>query len=395
MDLVSFGENEECFILEILFTYSMYMEGKTLSCLQYSDIIVANLLSIFYGIVNIINGSVWLFKDYKVKKNESNTETISFSKIKIKNKDTKETDYFFYLNYLFVCLLDLLITFSFLSQNGVWNVGGKVNDETYMNFGTKGLQIFFSVIILKWLSIYDKLGVHRKLGLAFMMTGMVLNVALSFISGNFYWLPLVYQILQNVCSALQESSEKYLMFRKFEDFYRIIFYEGVFKVIVGIIVHIILCIKLERKFFDMDYFAYSVTVYIWLFILGLSIVGYYTLRIMINDKLSQTHRMIADTMISVISCFESMKKLGKVSVSKYFSIFGFILSLSGTLIFNEIFILPFWGLNQDTRNEIAKRGMLEDERDNNINGIINDDQNADQSGEQKEDEKDVSLVYLF
>ena len=39
----------------------------------------------------------------------------------------------------------------------------------------------------------------------------------------------------------------------------------------------------------------------------------------------------------------------------YEAIFGFIFLVFGTLLYNEIFVLPFWGLDANTKEKLALR----------------------------------------
>ena len=49
----------------------------------------------------------------------------------------------------------------------------------------------------------------------------------------------------------------------------------------------------------------------------------------------------------------------------WFQLFGFLFLVFGTLLYNEIIVLPFWGYNQYTRAALAKkkhRELLNSER---------------------------------
>lgn len=51
---------------------------------------------------------------------------------------------------------------------------------------------------------------------------------------------------------------------------------------------------------------------------------------------------------------------------------GFILLVIGTLVFNEIIVIPFLGFNQNTKNAIEKRELLAAENGTDVdeNGLL-------------------------
>ena len=89
-----------------------------------------------------------------------------------------------------------------------------------------------------------------------------------------------------------------------------------------------------------------------------SIATYNIVGINLTKLVSSTARAVVDTVRTVFIwlfflCFEPVPNVGETFYP--LQLFGFILLVFGTLVYNEILVLPFWGLNYYTRDNIAKR----------------------------------------
>lgn len=100
---------------------------------------------------------------------------------------------------------------------------------------------------------------------------------------------------------------------------------------------------------------------IWLSLgMMLSIACFNVCGITTTKVASAAQRATIDTsrtlIIWIMSC------LLKLEVFHWQAIFGFIFLVFGTLLYNEIVVLPFWGLDQNTKEKIEQRnaGMKRD-----------------------------------
>ena len=89
-----------------------------------------------------------------------------------------------------------------------------------------------------------------------------------------------------------------------------------------------------------------------------SIATYNIVGINLTKLVSSTARAVVDTVRTVFIwlfflCFEPVPNVGETFYP--LQLFGFILLVFGTLVYNEILVLPFWGLDYYTRDNIAKR----------------------------------------
>jgi len=111
----------------------------------------------------------------------------------------------------------------------------------------------------------------------------------------------------------------------------------------------------DFAFRQMDDNTSLLVVYIFYIV---SIALYNIVGINLTKLVSSTARAVVDTVRTVFIwlfflCFEPVPNVGETFYP--LQLFGFILLVFGTLVYNEILVLPFWGLNYYTRDNIAKR----------------------------------------
>ena len=85
--------------------------------------------------------------------------------------------------------------------------------------------------------------------------------------------------------------------------------------------------------------------------------GYNFFRILINNTLTPTHRIVADS-FSALSFF-LLSLYSNWSLPNIIICCGYLISSFGSIIYNEILIIKVWQLNKDTVAEINKRGKKE------------------------------------
>lgn len=99
-----------------------------------------------------------------------------------------------------------------------------------------------------------------------------------------------------------------------------------------------------------------------------SIALYNFVGINLTQLVSSTARAIVDTVRTVFVWLlflipSPLRVEGTEESFHFLQFFGFIVLISGTLIYNEIVEIKFFGLNKFTRTQIAKRKKEEEETD--------------------------------
>jgi hypothetical protein len=81
-----------------------------------------------------------------------------------------------------------------------------------------------------------------------------------------------------------------------------------------------------------------------------------------------------------------------------FELIGYIIIFFGALILNEIIVLNFWGLNENTYENISKRGILESKLLGEIGPNYENDDNEEQtegettSNDQTNTEQTINII---
>ena len=104
--------------------------------------------------------------------------------------------------------------------------------------------------------------------------------------------------------------------------------------------------------------------------------AYNFFRILINNTLTPTHRIVADS-FSALSFF-LLSLYSNCSLPNIIICCGYLISSFGSIIYNEMLIIKVWGLNKDTVEEINKRGKKEIlESENFLINYNNEETNED------------------
>ena len=95
-----------------------------------------------------------------------------------------------------------------------------------------------------------------------------------------------------------------------------------------------------------------------LFTFSLVCIGYSVFRIVINRDFSPTHRILADTFVSLVFYVVFLLQITP-SVLNIAFLIGFIVDTIGSMVYNEIIILRFFALDKDTKFAIFDREVEE------------------------------------
>ncbi len=256
----------------------------------------------------------------------------------------------------------------------------------------RGLELFF---VCLWSTLYLKnpLYRHAVLGVGTLIFGLILVGINAIINdqGSVARNPAVGIIL--LCTSQFFSSTEYVLQEKFIKHYdvhpfQLVGFEGLWGVCMYSILLIIfqfvhcndwsealqeICFRDDEGDFlvENSIFAFRqmwdnknlLIVYIFYVV---SIALYNIVGINLTKLVSSTARAVVDTVRTVFIWLFFLYFTPVEGTEEHFHVLqfiGFILLVLGTLIYNEILVLPFWKLDYYTRDNIAKREKEEKEKE--------------------------------
>lgn len=258
------------------------------------------------------------------------------------------------------------------------------------------VRIIFTSILCYFL-FRTKYGRHHIFSIILILIGLTISSLPTLIErkGDIGMLYLLYKIIENLIFSILEVVEKNYMHFMYLSPYLMLFYEGCVTFIMQIgtltIASFINCTNITSGFtcnetlvnfpsFFSDLNQYPI-VYLLLFLYILTQTGYNFCRVMVNKEYSPTHRTIVDSFscfsmfISNIFIYYGRNKAYPPSVYIYPGTTGYLFVIAGSLIYHEIILLYCCGLAYNTRIEIDKRGIKEDDKIRKDEEIIRDFKN--------------------
>lgn len=331
----------------VFFIYFLFLESSSISDLETSSLPQVFLLTIVFNISPILCGFFQIiiylkfkcFKAVVIKKNKKIKEIL--------NKEFSLSEKIkFCLLFLLITVLDTGTTFCFLFQKFLLQ---KIANPIYLDTGTKGIQIFFCCLFCYYILSY-KFENHKKGGIIIIAIGLLLNFFLSvFTETSFDYKILLIQLVINIGTSFQEVIEKYLMDFKYLSAYKMLFFEG----IIGNIIMLIFFFSFH-DFHNNEIKSWLLQKKIKLICFSIICVGYSVFRVLINRDYSPTQRVIAEGCSSLLFYIIFMIE-SHLNVNNIFFLIGNLIVCFGGAIYNEIIILTFCGLHQDTHSEIVRR----------------------------------------
>ena len=233
-------------------------------------------------------------------------------------------------------------------------LSSSVSTPIYMDICIKGFQIFFSCLFCYFILGY-KIEAHKKGGLVIIFIGMTYNCILSgLVESGFNLKLLGLQIILNLGTAFQETWEKYLMHYEYQSPFVILFFEGVLGNFLLVFVFFSY-LGSEELSLILPWIGSHL---LHLFTFSLVCIGYSVFRIVINRDFSPTHRILADTFVSLVFYVVFLLQITP-SVLNIAFLIGFIVDTIGSMVYNEIIILRFFALDKDTKFAIFDREVEE------------------------------------
>lgn len=338
------------FLFPILFTFCLLLDVFFLQQLKlekylknYGVIIItlfiSKLLSGIFGfVVQILINIIYRGDD----------------KPEISNVGSRESYFMELLYYFIISILDLLNWCYYFYPLYIKND----SQSAILEFIPKGFILLASSLFCKLLLNY-KIYRHHFVGLVIYGIGMVilfvlllLNVLTQGELGEIF-IRVILGIACCIGTSVKEISEKWLMYFKFKNPFWILLYEGIIGGIGSILFFIVFNDDTTNISFIYSFdFAKNTW---WLFSFGLVTIFLHFFNIQLNNKFSPTFRAIADTIFSL-----EFYMLWDESFKNQLIIFiGLIPMFIGSLIYNEIIVLPFLSLDKFTKAAVDERVRIE------------------------------------
>lgn len=220
---------------------------------------------------------------------------------------------------------------------------------------------------------------HQKLSIALIFVGFIINLTLTFVINKFpsqYAYYVLGFIGSYIITTIQNIFEKYLMEKHRVTPYEILFWEGIFGSLIGtfaflpsyfIPCNINICkpnnedarfTNIMKTFESMK----KPRFWIFIFLLFISGLAFNLFTLLTLNYYTPTHQSVSDALCSFMFwIYMNIHSKGEDRNDKFLysgaPIAVYIIIIIGTLIYNEIIIFYFCGLEFNTRFEIRKRSI--------------------------------------
>ena len=258
-------------------------------------------------------------------------------------------------------------------------------------------------MLLCYFLCYFVLGIkqfkHHKISLiilfilSFFIFPMKGKIHLGINSDNRVNLPefLIY-ILYYLLYCSMEVYEKYLMQYLFVPPYLVLFFKGIVLLVIFSIAWVILELIHYNILLNYSEMFRNIPILIcFLF----SYLLYHILRIQTINKYSPSYRYVSDILsqlvIFIIDCI-SIKPKNDVLLYILVSIL-YVMIILGMLVYQEVIVMHFWGMDENTTNIIKRRAEMDEKDFENMidDEILKNQLNADKEEEERNKEVDISL----
>ena len=246
----------------------------------------------------------------------------------------------------------------------------------------RALELMF-VLVFSKLFLKNPVYRHHILGIVTLIIGLIL-VGLSSIlyQGEASSHPvrgIIILCFSQIVSATQYTLQEYFVKNYKFNTFKLVGFEGFFgicyySVLLTIFQHIncknwgglkVVCfekkdgpILLENTIFAIKQIFNNISLLILVFIYITSIASYNIIGINLTKLVSSTARAIVDTTRTFLIWIVFLTPFAPKEAKEHFNflqLFGFILTVLGMIIYNEIIEISFLNLNKFTRKQIAKR----------------------------------------
>ena len=273
---------------------------------------------------------------------------------------------------LFILLILTILDFSGVFLNSLLSYSDTPIDSQLLSLSR--ISEFFFVILLYYIFLKQSIHRHQCVALLFLITGLLLLCIQGWITFNIF---ILISIFGNFLFSILEVTEKWIMDIRYLSPYEVVGFQGMFGMIMlfSIIIlgnftkcqkwmgvceydeispkNIIYFTQELSNIFTSWYTVFEVISYIML------TTAYNILNHLMVKYLGPTHRIISDGVFSILSvtvCFflEEQKITAAYIINQ---ILGHICIIIGIVIYNEIIIVNFCGLDVNTDKEIKYRAL--------------------------------------
>lgn len=260
--------------------------------------------------------------------------------------------YCIYIIIIFLEVLSLLLNINFYILNA------HLFKNEYLFASLTGLQIFI-ISSLSFCIFKFKFGKHRKIGLVFIIFGLLFTIPIYVFQINKVLTSkesIIFCITQLgivIIGGIVEVLQKYLLFVKNQSPYKMLFIIGLVQCLSMLYFVVDSFLKLKATF----------TIQAGLILmLGIILQGvYHYMRLVINYKFSPAHRSGADYLSAIIMFIFSYYYESNWVV--FLGLIGYFICLFGSLIYNEMIIIGVFNIDKDTIEQIQQRGLIEEAKD--------------------------------
>jgi hypothetical protein len=284
----------------------------------------------------------------------SNKSNNGLEQVNYKNSKFRKKLGFLIFSYLFLSITDTVNTMSFIFY---FSFRVTYHNAFFISGCLENIQVivtcFACVLFLK-----TKFELHKKVGIVLIILSMIISLLTSSNSDetNSFIVKglMIFTCFTNICTPLQECFEKYLMEKKFQSMFMIIFYEGLIGSILPLSILFFFKESIPEQF-KLEQFDWKNTI-----IMVLSTLPYSYIRFGLNWKYNPLIRLVGDKFYSVINTIILMVRNGETEFIVV-RIIAMSIMVIGVLIHNEMLILRFCNMDTDTKNEIDIRQITEGE----------------------------------
>ena len=239
-------------------------------------------------------------------------------------------------------------------------------------------RIFFTVL-LGYVFLKYPVYKHQKISIALIFISFVINLTLTFVINEFP-LEYAYYVLgflgSYIITTIQNIFEKYIMEKHRVTPYEMLFWEGVFGSIINILAFIPsyfipCCLEIcnptdnDARFTNIMKTFESMknsSFWIFIFLLFISSLAFNLFTRITLDYYTPTHQSVSDALCSFMywiymNIYTKREKRNDAFLYSGAPIAVYIFIILGTLIYNEIIIFYFCGLEFNTSFEIKKRAI--------------------------------------
>ena len=239
--------------------------------------------------------------------------------------------------------------------------------------------------IFYYLIFKVKLFKHHYLSIILIiLIGLILDLVFGNLqkdfSENFFM--FVIRFFREILYSLHDVINKYVMEKKFCTPYELSFYNGLIGLILLSIFSVINYYYLEMDNFEEYLDNIDRTEILAIIGYAITQLGLYLFSLITNKKNTPCHKFI-------IYVFGQLAYYMDFSANSIVLIICVIFILFISLIFNEIIEINFWGLSDNTKRNIIKRGEFED---SNIDKIYTVDDFWDNNPDGEKNKKATELI---